>query len=128
MTSLTRAAAAVQVALVAPAVLFMASLFLRNVTPAEIEPARTAQHIVTWYTTLGPEVGLWLLLMAAPLAVFLLGTVVLVRSWMQDQALRVAARQALAALRSHLALAIIAASTAAAAGVLAIVAVHVLTD
>lgn len=126
-TMIRRAIATAELLLISPAVLFMTSLFVRNVTPQEIEPAHTAQQIVQWYAA-RPRLGLWVLLIALPGAVFLTGCAAVLRSWSDDAELRQAGRQVFAALRAHLATVLVAAATVTAAGVLAIVAVHVLTD
>jgi hypothetical protein len=127
MNMIKRTIAATELLLILPAALFMTALFVRNLQPPEYEPAHTAGRIVTWYAV-RPRVGLWVLLMALPLAVLVIGCATLLRSWNHDVELRQAARQALAAMRPQLATLIIAAATLAAGGVLAIVAVHSLTD
>jgi anti-sigma factor RsiW len=126
-TTIRRTIATAELLLISPAVLFMTSLFVRNVTPQEIEPAHTAQQIVLWYAA-RPRLGLWVLLIALPTAVFLTGCAAVLRSWSDDADLRQAARHVLAAIRAHLATVLVALATVTAAGVLAIVAVHVLTD
>ena len=127
MNLLKRAAAAVEVLLVTPAVLFMAALFVRDLQPRPYEPARTAQQIVAWYAA-RPRVGLWGLLIGLPFAVVVTGGIMLLRRWREDAALRQDARHAFAAVRAHLATLFVAAATLAAAGILAIVALHVATD
>jgi hypothetical protein len=122
-----RVVAATELLLIFPAALFMAALFVRNLQPLQYEPARTAQRIVAWYSV-RPHVGLWVLLIAFPFAVFTSGCAALLRSWNHDAQLRQAAWQTLAAVRAHLATLVVAATTLAAGGVLAIVALHVLTD
>ena len=124
---LKRTIAATELLLILPAALFMTALFVRNLQPLQYEPAHTAQRIVMWYAV-RPRVGLWVFLMALPFAVLVTGCATLLRSWNHDVELRQAARQALAAMRPHLATLIIAAATLAAGGVLAIVAVHSLSD
>ena len=127
MNAPKRTIAAAEVLLIFPAALFMAALFVRNVTPQPNEPAYTAQRIVMWYAA-WPHVGLWLLLIALPLAVLIIGCATLLQSWSSDAALREAARQSIAAIRAHFATLLTAAATAAAGAILAVVAVHVLTD
>jgi len=127
MNLLKRAAAAVEVLLVTPAVLFMAALFVRDLQPRQYEPARSAQQIVAWYAA-RPRVGLWGLLIGLPFAVLVTGGLMLLQRWREDVALRQDTRQALAAVRAHLATLFVAAATLAAAGLLAIVALHVATD
>jgi hypothetical protein len=127
MNTLKRTIAATELLLIFPAVLFMTALFVRNIQPLQYEPAHTAERIVMWYSV-RPRVGLWVLLMALPLAVLVTGCATLLRSWNDDVELRQAARQTLAAIHAHLATIIVAVATLTAGGVLAIVALHSLTD
>jgi hypothetical protein len=122
-----RAIAATELLLVFPAALFMMALFVRNLQPLQYEPARTAQKIVDWYAV-RPHIGLWGLLIALPLAVLLTGCRTLLRNWSREAQLRHATWQTLAAIRAHLATLLIAGATLTAGGILAIVALHVLTD
>ncbi len=125
-SSINRTIAATALLLIAPAALFMTALFVRNLQPEQYEPAHTAQRIVLWYA--GRQWTLWVLLMALPFAVLVTGCMTLLRSWHDNRELREAARHALAAIRAHLATLGVAVATLAAAGVLAIVALHSLTD
>ncbi|HTX77131.1 MAG TPA: hypothetical protein VMD29_13060 [Terracidiphilus sp.] len=127
MKTTLRPIAAAELLLVAPAALFMTALFVRNLQPEQYEPAHTAARIVALYAS-STRIGLWLLLMALPFLVFVVGSIALVRSWRADSALRQATQQAVAALRAHLAAFFIACATASAFAILAIVALHVLTD
>lgn len=122
-----RAIAATELLLVFPAALFMLALFVRNLQPLQYEPARTAQRIVDWYAV-RPRIGLWGLLIALPLAVLLTGCSTLLRNWSREPQLRQATGQTLAAIRPHLAMLLIAGATLTAGGILAMVALHVLTD
>ena len=127
MNTMKRTIAATELILIFPAALFMTALFVRELQPQEYEPAHTAQRIVMWYSA-RPHVGLWVLLMALPLTVLVIGCVTLLRSWNEDAALRQAARQMLGDIRAHVATFCVAAATLTAGAVLAIVALHVLTD
>jgi len=122
-----RAIAAMELLLVFPAALFMMALFVRNLQPLQYEPARSAQRIVDWYAV-RPHVGLWGMLIGLPLAVLLTGCSALLRNWSRDAQLRQATWQTLSAVRAHLATLLIAGATLTAGGILAIVALHVLTD
>jgi hypothetical protein len=128
MNTTKRAIAATELLLVFPAALFMTALFVRNLTPQPNEPAYTAQRIVAWYVHLGPHAGLWGLLMGLPLAALVLGSATLLRSWNSDPELRQAAWQTLGVIRAHVAMLLVAIATLTAGGILATVAVHVLTD
>ncbi len=122
-----RTIATAELLLVFPAVLFMTALFVRNLQPQQYEPAHTAQQIVTWYAA-RPRVALWGFLIALPLAVLAAGCGTLLRGWSNDAELRQAARRTLADVRAHLAMLLVAGATLAAGGILAIVALHLLTD
>jgi hypothetical protein len=122
-----RAVAATEVLLILPAMLFMTALFVRNLQPLQYEPARTAERIVVWYSE-RPQVGLWVLLMALPFSVLVSGCATLLHRWKHEIGLPEAVRQTLAIIRAHLLTLFVAAATLAAAGVLAIVAIHALTD
>jgi hypothetical protein len=119
--------ATAELVLMFPAVLFMTALFARNLQPQQYEPAHTAQQIVNWYA-LRPHLALWVLLMALPAVVLFTGCAVLFHSWTADLELRTVVRQTAAAIKPHLTTLLIALATLTAAGVLGIVALHVLTD
>ena len=127
MKTIQRSIAALELLLIFPGVLFMTALFARNVQPPKYEPAHTAQRIVDWYAA-QPHIGLWLLLIALPLEVLVTGSLALARNWRYDASLREAAQSTFTALSSHLAAFLVAAATLTAACILAIVALHVLTD
>lgn len=127
MKTIYRSLAAVELLLVFPAVLFMAALFARSIQPTAYEPAHTAQRIVDWYAS-SPRVGLWILLIALPLAVLVIGAVAMLCEWRRDDSLRDAVRKMLGLARAHAAALLIACTTATAFGILAIVAMHMITD
>lgn len=121
-----RSLAAAELLLVFPAALFLSALFVRSIQPQQYEPAHTAQEIVDWYAA-RPHLGLWILMIALPLIVLIAGCLTLLRSWRADSGLREAAQQAGAAFRAHLATFLIACATVSAFGILAIVAVHLIS-
>lgn len=127
MKTLHRSVAALELGLIFPAALFMTALFARNIQPQQYEPAHSAQLIVDWFAS-STRIGLWLLLIAMPFSVLVIGAVTLFREWRQNQALRDATLQSLTLVRTHAATLLIGIATAAAAGVLAIVVLHVVTD
>jgi hypothetical protein len=128
MKTFSTIAAATTLLLIFPAFLFITSLFVRQIQPAGLEPAQTAQRIVTWFTTGPVWLTLWLLLMALPFAVFVSGCATLLYVWHHDAGFRQAAAQIITAVRAHLATLLVATATATAGGILAIVAVHALSD
>jgi len=115
--------AALELALIAPAAIFMAALFVRKLNPLPYEPAHTAQQVVMWYA--GRMWTLWVLLLALPLTVLVTGCVTLRHTWNRDA---ISARQALAVIRTHLATLVVLATTLAATSILAIVALHMLMN
>ncbi|HWG20694.1 MAG TPA: hypothetical protein VG225_09190 [Terracidiphilus sp.] len=127
MKTIQRALATAELLLIFPAALFMTALFVRNLQPEQFQPARTAIRIVNWYAA-STRLGLWVLLMALPLTVLAIGCVALIRGWRANAALRQASWETLAAVRAHGSILLIAVATAMAGGILAIVALHVLTD
>ena len=127
MNTLLRSVATLELLFVFPAVLFMTALFARSIQPLQYEPAHTAQRIVDWYAA-RPHIGLWVLLIALPFAVVVIGSATLRREWHRNQELRVATLSAIGLIRSQASSILIAGATAMAAGILAIVALHVLTD
>ena len=127
MKMISRFLAALELTLVFPAVLFMLALFVRSIQPVALEPAHTAQRIVDLYASSTP-IGLWLLLITFPLAVLAIGTFMLARQWRHDPTLRDATSKLLVILRAHAATLIIAAATSVSAAILAVVALHMLTD
>jgi hypothetical protein len=116
-----------EVLLIFPAALFMAALFLRNVQPEQYQPAHLAGQIVLWYAA-RTKIGLWLLLITLPLVVLVTGGAALLRRWSEDRELRQAAKQTFGLIKAYFATVMIASATVAAGGILAIVALHVLTD
>ena len=119
--------ATTELLLISPAALFMIALFVRNLQPLKYEPAHTAQQVVTWFA-LRPRIGLWGLLIGLPLIVLVTGSATLLQRWSREAELRQAARYAFAAAGAHLATLLVASATLAAGGVLAIVALHLLTE
>lgn len=127
MKAIKRSLAAAEILLIFPAALFMTALFVRNIEPLQLEPARSAARIVAWYSG-HAHIGLWVFLMAMPCTVLVTGAASLIKSWKEDAELRSSARTALTALRAQWAAFVVAAATVSAAIILAIVALHALTN
>jgi hypothetical protein len=126
MNQMKRIIAATELLLIFPAVLFMTALFVRGLQPLQEEPAHTADQIAMWYA--GRQWTLWLLLIVLPLIALITGCATLLRNRNHDVETRHAPRQLLAASRADLATLFIAAMTLTAGGVLARVAVHMLSN
>lgn len=127
MNTIRRSIATLELVLIFPGALFMTALFVRNIQPPPYEPAQTARRLVDWFA--GHTVlALYVFLMALPLAAFVIGCVTVLRTWRTDAQLRQAALQTLATVRANLAALLIAGATVVAGGILAIVALHAITD
>ncbi|HSY50646.1 MAG TPA: hypothetical protein VLC46_17710 [Thermoanaerobaculia bacterium] len=127
MNAIKRTLAATELFLVFPGALFMSALIVRSLQPMRYEPAHTAQRLVDWFSA-RPFLGLDVFLIALPFAAFAIGCYALLRSWRGDGKLRQAALDTFAAVRAHLSTLFIAGATLVAGGILAIVAVHMITD
>ena len=119
--------AALALALVCPAVLFVTALFLRQVLPLESEPARSAERIVMWYAA-HPQLALWVLLLLLPLSAFVLGSAALLRTWGDNPQLRHYTWRALAEIPEHWPAMSIGGATLLSAGVLAMITAHLLRE
>jgi cytochrome b561 len=115
--------AAWALALVGPAILFVAALVIRQVPPPESQPARTADRIVKWYAA-HPQFALWVLLLLLPLSAFLLGSVALLRTWGDNPRLQYYTWRALTEIPEHWPALSIGGATLLAAGVLAMITTH----
>jgi cytochrome b561 len=122
-----RAIATVELLFVFPAALFMTSLFLRQMQPTQYQPARAAQRIVEWFSA-RPHLGLAVLLIALPFAALVMGSAMVLRHWQTGGEFRSAALETVNLLRAHVAMLIVTGTTLMAGGILAIVAVHMITD
>lgn len=127
MNTIKRSIAATELLLVFPAALFMTALFVRNLQPTQYEPAHTARRLVEWFSA-RPLLGLDVFLIALPLTAFVIGGAIVLRSWRSNAELRQAALETLVAVRAHLATLLIAGATLMAGGILAIVALHMISD
>jgi cytochrome b561 len=127
MNTMKRFLAALELLLVFPASLFMLALFLRNVQPAPYEPAQTARRLVDWFAA-RPHLGLDVFLIALPFAALVIGCATVLRAWRTEPQLRQATQVTVAAVRAHFAALLIAGATLVAGCILAIVAMHMITD
>jgi hypothetical protein len=113
--------AVLELLLMLPATLFMAALVIRNLPLHEM--ADSAQRIIMWYS--GRVWTLWVLLLALPFTVLITGCVALFRDQME---LPNAARQPVAIIRAQPVTLFVAVLALSAAGILAIVVLHMLTN
>jgi len=122
MKTMKRTIAIIELLLVLPAALFMAALFLR-----EVQPLAQTGRLVEWFSH-HLVLGLYVFLIAMPLAAFVVGWATVVRSWRSDAELRRATLEVFTTVRAHVASLLIAGATLMAAGILAIVAMHMISE
>lgn len=118
----TRIVAALDLALLLPAALFMAALAVRSLGRVEFEPAHGAQEFVMWYAR--RMWTLWVLLLALPFTALLTGCATIFNRWNHDPEFRASASRMLAWVRSDIPAVLIVATTMAAGGILTIVVLH----
>ena len=118
---ITRATAAVQLVLILPAALFIASVVLRYLPPFH----DAAQRTVMLYT--GKMWTLWFLLLTLPFWVLVTGCLTLVREWNREVELPNAHQPVVVAFGQPSVL-FVAAITLLAAGILATVVLHMLAN
>jgi hypothetical protein len=123
-STLTRVIAALQLMLIVPAALFLTAVLVAAGDTPKYDLARVAQQIVTWYS--GRAWTLWVLLLAVPLAVLIGGCATLLAAWNRDVEVPQTTRLSLAMIPAPLATLGVAATTMTSAGILAIVALHML--
>lgn len=126
MRTLTRLIAAMQLALIIPAALFLTAVLVSAGDAPQYDLARVAQGIVKWYSA--RTWTLWLLLLALPLAVLVTGCATLLRSWNHGAELPYPARQSLAMIPVPLATLFVAGMTLTSASILAVVLLHMLAN
>ena len=122
MKAIKSAIAAIESILVLPGTLFMTALFLRAV-----QPLAGTGHLVDWFSR-HVVLGLYVFLVAMPLAAFATGSAIVLRSWRSDAEFRRAGQEMFKTVHSHAASLIIAAATLTAGSILAIVAMHMITE
>jgi hypothetical protein len=106
-----RTIAALELALIFPAGLFMLALAVRNLTPLPLEVTSTAQQVVAWYAA--RMWTLWVFLLALPFTVLVSGVAAL---WRTNREL------------GHAWRGLLRATTLAAGGILAIVVLHMMAN
>lgn len=114
--------AVIESILVLPALLFMTALFLR-----EVQPLAGTGLLVDWFSH-HVVLGLYVFLVAMPLAALAAGSAIVLRSWRSDAEFRRAGQEMFETLRAHAASLVIAAATLTAGSILVIVAMHMITQ
>ncbi len=114
--------------LVLPAALLLAAAALRQLQPPAHEPARTISMLFNWAVPHISRSGAALLFIGLPAVVVVIGGATLLRLWRGNETLRQDAVAALASLRRHLVVCILASATLLACAILAAVFAHIITD
>lgn len=112
-------------ALLGPAVLFIAALALRQVPPSDSQPARTADRIVRWYAA-HPQLALWVLLLLLPFTAFVLGSTTLMQTWFTNPELRRFTWRLLSQIQEHWPTVSIVGATGVAFALLVMVTAHLM--
>lgn len=100
----------------------MIALFLR-----EVQPLMQTGRLVDWFSH-HVVLGLYVSLIAMPLAAFIVGFAVVLRGWHCDSEFRRAVLEILTAARAHITSLAVAGATLIAGGILAVVAMHMITE
>jgi hypothetical protein len=126
MRSLVRVVAAMQVALIFPAALFLASVLVAVGGEPPYAFAHLARRVVAWYS--GRMWTLWLLLLALPFGALATGCATLINGWSRDAGVSRAPRQSVPTISASLATLFVAGMTMTSAGILVIVVLHMLAN
>ncbi len=114
--------------MVLPAMVLHAAAALRVLQPRQYEPAHTSWIIFEWTMTHVSRLGATILFIGMPGVAVTAGCAALLRNWGQDQRLRKDLTFAFAILRHHFGFGLLAAAVLFAGTILAVVAVHLVTD
>jgi len=114
--------------LVLPATLGLAAALLRQLEPAQNEPARTISAILAWIFPRISHVGAAWLFLVLPAIALAAGFAGILLAWRRSEALRKDATAMFSSLRRHSAVAVLGAGTLLAAGILLAVVAHIITD
>jgi hypothetical protein len=123
---MTRTVAIVQVAFILPAALFLTSVLVGVGDQRQYELAHVAQRIVAWYS--GKRWTLEFLLILLPFVALIAGSAALLRSWVGEPRPEPVMRASLAAIPAPLATLFVGWATLTSAGILAVVALHMLAN
>ena len=115
-------------ALVLPATILLAAAAARWMQPLQYEPAHISWLIFEWTTTHISRSGAALLFLGLPAVAIVVGFSVLLSAWRNNQQLRTDVTDAWGGLRRQWSIALVSAATFVAAIIVALAAVHVLTD
>ena len=122
---MTRAVAIGQLAFILPAALFLTSVLVSVGDPPQYELAHVAQRIVAWYS--GKPWTLEFLLILLPFVALVAGCTMLLRSW-KGEPPAPTMRLSLATIPAPVATLLVGWATLTSAGILGVVALHMLAN
>jgi len=114
--------------LVLPATLLLGAAALRQLQPAQNEPARTISTILARIVPHISHADAALLFLGLPAIATIVGLVALLIAWRRSETLRQDIVAVLGSLRRHLAVAVLGTGTLLACAILAAVVAHIITD
>lgn len=123
-----RIVAVVEWLMVLPAAMLLAGAAVRLLQPSQHEPARTVGIIYQWVQMHVTRLAAGVVFLGLPGLVVALGCATLLRAWRNDAGLRQDAAAALAILRRHFVVGLLAGATVLAAAILFAVVAHIITD
>lgn len=122
MKTIKRTIAATELLVIIPATLFIIALFMR-----EVQPQLQTGLLVDWFSR-HTVLGLYVFLVAMPFAALVTGGTALFRTWRNDVKMRQDVLKTLVLVRTHLATLFIAMATLMSVVILAVVALHMITE
>lgn len=112
--------------MVLPAAVFLTAAALRQLQPRQYEPSHTSWLIFEWTITHISQTGAAVLFMGLPAVAIILGCVVLLQNWRENQVLRDDVKLALGILRQHAVIGLLTVATVLAGAILAAAVAHVI--
>ena len=114
--------------LVLPSALLLGGAALRQLQPAQYEPARTISAILAWIFPRISHAGAAWLFLVLPAVAVIAGGIGIMLVWGKSEALRQDTSAMIACFRRNLAVAILGTGTLLAGAILAAVVLHIITD
>ncbi|HLV95179.1 MAG TPA: hypothetical protein VKS44_08295 [Candidatus Acidoferrales bacterium] len=112
--------------MVLPATVFLTAAALRQLQPRQYEPSHTSWLIFEWTMTHISQTSAAVLFMGLPAVAIILGCVVLLQNWREDQVLRDDVKLALGIFRQHAVIGLLTVATVLAGAILAAAVAHVI--
>lgn len=112
--------------MVLPATVFLTAAALRQLQPRQYEPSHASWLIFEWTITHISQTGAAVLFMGLPAVAIILGCVVLLQNWRENQVLRDDVKLALGIFRRHAVIGSLTVATVFAGAILAAAVAHVI--